>query len=248
MRSLSVLFVCKVRDSFSLFNNSWGAGEFTFHVNGGERFRIGSAGQIGLGGANYGTSGQVLTSQGASAAPQWAEAAGGMSEYDVWTITSGGTSTEWDYGIIGASNGAAYGNSDVSIARCTTTQNPTFTKLGTGMSYSSGVWTFPSTGYWEIITNVGFYISNSTERRIVIDYSADGGSTWRGAQGTFGGIDTKSTAAPQYYSDYVILNTYMHITNASNQKIRYLLKTSGPGTLNSSTSVINSCFTFKKVA
>ena len=32
-----------------------------------------SAGQIGLSGANYGTSGQVLTSQGSgSAAPQWA--------------------------------------------------------------------------------------------------------------------------------------------------------------------------------
>ena len=32
---------------------------------GSERFRIGSSGQIGLGGANYGTSGQVLTSNGA---------------------------------------------------------------------------------------------------------------------------------------------------------------------------------------
>ena len=37
-----------------------------------ERLRIGSAGQLGIGGANYGTSGQVLTSQGASSAVQWA--------------------------------------------------------------------------------------------------------------------------------------------------------------------------------
>ena len=37
-----------------------------------ERLRIASAGQIGIGGANYGTSGQVLTSGGASAAPSWA--------------------------------------------------------------------------------------------------------------------------------------------------------------------------------
>ena len=36
-----------------------------------ERFRIGSAGQLGIGGATYGTSGQVLTSGGASAAPTW---------------------------------------------------------------------------------------------------------------------------------------------------------------------------------
>jgi Phage T7 tail fibre protein len=36
-----------------------------------ERFRIGAAGQLGIGGANYGTAGQVLISGGASAAPSW---------------------------------------------------------------------------------------------------------------------------------------------------------------------------------
>jgi len=45
----------------------------SFGTNGGnERFRIGSSGQFGIGGANYGTSGQVLTSQGSGSAPQWA--------------------------------------------------------------------------------------------------------------------------------------------------------------------------------
>ena len=39
-----------------------------------ERLRIGSSGQIGIGGANYGTSGQVLTSQGSGSAVQWASA------------------------------------------------------------------------------------------------------------------------------------------------------------------------------
>lgn len=37
-----------------------------------ERFRIAQAGQLGIGGANYGTSGQLLTSGGAAAAPSWA--------------------------------------------------------------------------------------------------------------------------------------------------------------------------------
>ena len=59
------------------FMNAWGAGEFTFHVNGGERLRIASAGQIGLGGANYGSSGQALVSQGSGSAPQWATVASG---------------------------------------------------------------------------------------------------------------------------------------------------------------------------
>jgi hypothetical protein len=42
------------------------------HTASTERVRIGSAGQIGIGGANYGTSGQVLTSGGSGAAPSWA--------------------------------------------------------------------------------------------------------------------------------------------------------------------------------
>ena len=42
-----------------------------------EYFRIGSSGQIGLSGANYGTSGQVLTSNGSSSAPTWQDAGSG---------------------------------------------------------------------------------------------------------------------------------------------------------------------------
>ena len=44
-----------------------------------EKFRIGSSGQIGLGGANYGSSGQVLTSQGSGSAPQWATPSSGVT-------------------------------------------------------------------------------------------------------------------------------------------------------------------------
>jgi len=41
------------------------------NLDGNEKFRVNAGGQIGLGGANYGTDGQVLTSQGAGAAAQW---------------------------------------------------------------------------------------------------------------------------------------------------------------------------------
>jgi len=45
-------------------------------ANAAERFRIGTAGQLGIGGATYGTAGQVLTSGGASAAPTWSTPSG----------------------------------------------------------------------------------------------------------------------------------------------------------------------------
>ena len=55
-----------------------------------ERLRIASAGQIGIGGANYGTSGQVLTSAGASAAPSWqTQTAAGITSGTAVTSTSG---------------------------------------------------------------------------------------------------------------------------------------------------------------
>jgi hypothetical protein len=47
-----------------------------------ERLRIGSAGQFGIGGANYGSSGQVLTSGGSGAAPTWEDASGGFSMFN----------------------------------------------------------------------------------------------------------------------------------------------------------------------
>lgn len=73
-------------------------------VSGTERLRIGSEGQLGIGGANYGAAGQVLTSGGASAAPSWASPFNGASVYStvdqtglsqgVWTA---GSFTSEDY-------------------------------------------------------------------------------------------------------------------------------------------------------
>lgn len=59
-------------------NNVGGAsGKIQLFNNGAERFHIGGAGQLGIAGANYGTSGQVLTSNGAAAAPSWQTPSGG---------------------------------------------------------------------------------------------------------------------------------------------------------------------------
>ena len=58
-----------------------------------ERFRIGSAGQLGIGGANYGTSGQVLTSGGSGAAPTWASPAAGGSMIFISSVTASSSAT-----------------------------------------------------------------------------------------------------------------------------------------------------------
>ena len=40
-------------------------------IGGSEKFRVGSSGQLGIAGANYGTLGQVLTSGGSGSAATW---------------------------------------------------------------------------------------------------------------------------------------------------------------------------------
>ena len=52
-------------------SNAGAANTIAINTSGTERFRIGSSGQWGLSGANYGSSGQVLTSQGSGSPPIW---------------------------------------------------------------------------------------------------------------------------------------------------------------------------------
>ena len=86
-----------------------------------ERFRIGSSGQWGIGGATYGTAGQVFTSGGASAAPTWANAATG-------TVTS----------ITVAAGTGMSGGGTVTTSGTVTLTNAGVTSIvaGTGISIS----------------------------------------------------------------------------------------------------------------
>ena len=67
----------------------------------GERFRVASAGQLGIGGANYGTSGQVLTSQGSSSAPTWGSA-GGIVPITATTVSSDTSAVAFTEALTGA--------------------------------------------------------------------------------------------------------------------------------------------------
>ena len=70
-----------------------GTNQVGFSTAGSERLRFGDSGQIGLGGANYGTAGQVLTSGGPSGAVSWTTISGGGGmlppEYPVAIQTQG---------------------------------------------------------------------------------------------------------------------------------------------------------------
>jgi hypothetical protein len=84
-----------------------------------ERFRFTSQGEIGIGGANYGSDGQVLTSTGCGTAVAWEDAGGGVVSGSVDNAVlradgTGGSTSQGgscviitDAGAIGAANGTA---------------------------------------------------------------------------------------------------------------------------------------------
>ena len=185
-----------------------------FGVSASEKFRIAAAGQLGVGGANYGTSGQVLTSGGASAAPSWADAGGGIAtEYDA--IWLGGddtylTADRWGNNHLGSGG-----------SRGTLTRVTNLTPVGNGLTIStsgtSGYLTFPSTGLWKIDwhTQVKRDTAGNFEIEMRVFSSTDSGSN-------FAQITPKSVFPMDVPSGQQTLANHVffyNVTNASTQRI-----------------------------
>jgi hypothetical protein len=124
-----------------------------------ERLRIASTGAFGLSGANYGTSGQVLTSQGSGSAPQWATPAG--ATYGSWTAA--GTSQYVDF------TGISSSTKKVTINVYNWSPNggyrPTMYLGDSGGFETSG---YGSTGYYQNGGSSGSYQNFTGEFRIPI--------------------------------------------------------------------------------
>ena len=119
-----------------------------------ERLRIGPTGQIGLSGANYGTNGQVLTSKGPSTAAHWTSP--GLMEVDQWYNTANQNA-----------NPSTIISQFASASRAGTA-NGNFAVKGTGMTLTSNaIWSFPSTGYWQLTYNI---LTTGTSTGAILNY------------------------------------------------------------------------------
>lgn len=102
------------------------AGSMIFTVGGytTERFRFGPSGQLGVAGANYGSSGQVLTSNGSSSAPSWQTVSSSPTTAQVLSATAGAVANDvgsyaFAYDITG------------------TNRSPNFTIAGSSLRFSN---------------------------------------------------------------------------------------------------------------
>ena len=157
---------------------NFGSDIIDLNTGGSSRFKVGAAGQLGIAGANYGTAGQALLSQGASAAPQWGAVAGGISELDCYRI-----------------NSIFQGNAYHITSNWERFDDTGEGKKGTGVSQSGGYFTFPSTGYYYIEFSPSFYRgANSTRYNQFahIRTTTDGSNYSERARGASGMYSTSS--------------------------------------------------------
>jgi|5_EtaG_2_1085323.scaffolds.fasta_scaffold25105_4 hypothetical protein len=91
-----------------------------------------------------------------------------------------------------------------------------FDKIGTGMSESSGVFTFPSTGIYKIDSYTLLSLSGTSRySEYIIKLSTDGGSNYN--QSAYGYSSIFNDSATVYTHNYA--STIIDVTNVSNFKV-----------------------------
>jgi hypothetical protein len=103
-------------------------------TSGSERVRIASNGAIGLSGANYGSSGQVITSNGSGSAPTWQTVSSGSLTMDKYVIFQNNGSIISSDGISSVSNTAS-GRYTINFSG--NMNNANYLLLSTGRNYST---------------------------------------------------------------------------------------------------------------
>ena len=124
----------------------------------------------------------------------------GITEADQWRITT------------------SFQNTANPIASNWERNDTEFEKIGTGMTESSGVFTFPSTGKWNVSISSNHYIDSSTDRATGADLelSVNAGGAWSTINNHQGnGYDSGNSTAWSTHSANII-----DITNTTNYLVR----------------------------
>jgi len=151
---------------------------------------------------------------------------GGITEFDMFRLTadqSGGTN-----GVISS-----------NLERV---DDATFQKIGTGMSESSGVYTFPSTGKYLVSLHAMVYAVTDANCNIEVHVSSDSGSNYDEIANINGGNDNGNA------SNSVSGQALVDVTNASTYRVRFETASMGASSyLRGSTSSNYTTFSFLRL-
>ena len=165
-----------------------------------------------------GIAGQVLMTDGNGNLSWVSLPPSGISQFDQWRYTASPTGNQEPLS-------GSWERNDTS-----------FDKVGTGMTESSGVFTFPTTGLWLIFYKVNYLSAGYSSAYLTADLniSTDSGSNWSSigeSTGGLGGVNAN-------YYETAAGDASFDVTNVSTHKVRLkaLVQNSNVSIRGSSTS------------
>jgi len=154
---------------------------------------------------------------------------GGITEIDQWRLST-------DYALSSGATGYLTSNWE---------RNDTsgFSKLGTGMTQSSGVFTFPSTGFYEIIFNVNVNQYGDEELKMDISVTTNNSAYAQMSLGYIGDADSNNNDGE------TTMTAIIDVTDVSNVKVKFGFTGGGSDQSIKGNSSYNETYaTFKKLA
>ena len=173
------------------------------------------------------TNGQHLAATTAGVA-SWADPPAGITQASQWRLTSAAT---------GAQNPISANLEEVDT--------DSYTRIGSAMTESSGVFTFPVTGIWRIDGQFLFVIENTSSRfgGADVQVTTDNGSAWSMASTSNGSMYSSGASYANVYFTH-----QFDVTNVSTHKVRFTTWVDNGSTyINGSSTATMTGFTFTRL-
>ena len=181
-----------------------------------------------------GSAGQVLKTDGSSNLGWVSQPSAGISEIDMWRITTSANSNN---------------STTIMTSNWARSDATGFSKLGTGMSESSGIFTFPSTGIYRLEFNSLATVAQGTSSSAAFAYieATLNNSSYSEIIGSASSIGDSGGGGTLYYANFNVA-TYLDVTDTSNIKVRFKLYSDGNVTWRGYTGYPSTYAVFTKVA
>jgi hypothetical protein len=167
--------------------------------------------------------------------------AGTLKRIDYSLIKGGGLTMADQFRINSASTFTGEADITANLERVDTTGQGT---LGSGMTESSGIFTFPSTGIYLVSANIAAYKSGDARYVIVFIKGTTDNSSYSSFAEGYSSIKQAESSAT--YANPSV-STLVDVTNTTNVKVKFAIQATQECTLSTSSSINRCYFTFLRL-
>jgi len=143
----------------------------------------------------------------------------GITEADFWRLTANLSS-----------------NTNPIASNLERVDDASFSKIGTGMSVSSGYWSFPSTGLYEVTATMNSTGASADNHIIRIHVTTDNSN--------YDPVSNVVSASTDSQHEQASCFAFVNVTNTTNVKLFFEATSIGSGSIQGDTDVNYTCFKF----